>query len=82
MPIYVYECLDCFGEWKESHGMHEEIEDCSWCGGKNIHRKPSMVANLFKKTEQKKKIGDLTNEFIENSMQDLRRQKEELDKNR
>ena len=41
-----------------------------------------MVANLFKKTEQKKKVGDLTNEFIENSMEDLRKQKEELDKNR
>ena len=46
MPIYVYECLDCFGEWKESHGMHEEIEDCSWCGGKNIHRKPSMLSHI------------------------------------
>ena len=82
MPIYVYECQDCFGEWKESHGMHEEIEHCSWCGGQNIYRKPSMFSNLSKKTPSKKKVGDLTNEFIENSMEDLRRQKEELDKNR
>ena len=82
MPIYVYQCQDCLGEWKENHGMTEEIENCSWCDSQNIHRKPSEFSNLSKKTEQKQKIGDLTNEFIENSKEDLLKQKEELDKNR
>ena len=82
MPIYVYECLDCLGEWKESHGMTEAIEECYWCHSGNFHRKPSQFANLTKITKQKRKIGDLTKEFIENSKEVLKNHKEELDSKR
>tara|TARA_R100000008_G_scaffold86740_1_gene81261 strand:- start:383 stop:634 length:252 start_codon:yes stop_codon:yes gene_type:complete len=83
MPIYVYACNACLGEWKESHGMTEDVEKCNWCESHNIYRKPSSFTNLSKpKTAKKKKVGDLTNEFIENSKQDLSKQKKELDKNR
>tara|TARA_R110002074_G_scaffold361001_2_gene533991 strand:+ start:13193 stop:13441 length:249 start_codon:yes stop_codon:yes gene_type:complete len=82
VPIYLYQCLSCLGEWKENHGMTEEVKDCFWCDSHNIHRKPTEFTNLSKKAEQKQKVGDLTNEFIENSKEDLLKQKEELDKNR
>ena len=82
MPIYVYQCEDCLGEWKENHGMTEKVDDCFWCDSQNVHRKPSAFSNLSKKVEQKEKVGNLTNEFIENSKEDLQRQKEELNKNR
>ena len=80
----MYECIDCLGEWKESHGMTEEIEECSWCESKNIYRKPSEFVNLSKKVEHNRssKVGVLTNEFIETSKSDLKRQKDELDKKR
>jgi len=78
MPIYVYECLDCLGEWKESHGMTEDIEDCFWCDSHNVHRVPSSFTNLSKKMEAKRKVGDLTNEFIENSKKDLHQHKKKL----
>ena len=82
MPIYIYECLDCLGEWKESHGMTEDIEECHWCHSGNFHRKPSQFTNLTKVKQQKRKIGDLTNEFIENSKEVLKNHKEELDHKR
>ncbi len=82
MPIYVYQCGDCLGEWKESHLMSEVIEECPWCSSRNIGRKPSDFSYNSKKQEQTKKIGDLTREFIENSKDDLKNQKKELDKDR
>lgn len=82
MPIYVYECGDCLGEWKTSHLMCETVEDCQWCESKNISRKPSDFSYNGNKQEQKKKTGDLTKEFIENSKEDLKNHKKELDSSR
>ena len=82
MPIYVYQCGDCLGEWKENHLMSESIEDCPWCDSKNIARKPSDFTFNSKNQEKQKKVGDLTREFIENSKEDLKNQKKGLDKNR
>tara|TARA_R100000388_G_scaffold94967_2_gene84559 strand:- start:9315 stop:9563 length:249 start_codon:yes stop_codon:yes gene_type:complete len=82
LPIYVYQCGDCLGEWKENHLMSESIEDCPWCDSKNIARKPSDFTFNSKKQEKQKKVGDLTREFIENSKEDLKNQKKGLDKNR
>ena len=82
MPIYVYQCGDCLGEWKENHLMCETIESCPWCDSKNIGRKPSNFSFNSDKFESAKKVGDLTKEFIENSKDDLKNQKKELDKDR
>ena len=82
MPIYVYQCLDCLGEWKESHLMSESIEECHWCMSHNIRRKPSNFSYTGKKQDKVKKVGDLTHEFIENSKEDLKNQKKELDSSR
>ncbi len=82
MPIYVYECLDCLGEWKENHLMNETVEECYWCMSQNVHRKPTNFSFNTEKKEKTKKVGDLTNEFIENSKQDLKNQKKELDSSR
>ena len=82
MPIYVYECLDCLGEWKESHLMCEFQKGCFWCDSENIHRKPSNFSYGTEKQEKSKKVGDLTEEFIQNSIEDLKNQKKELDNDR
>ena len=82
MPIYVYQCGDCLGEWKENHLMSETVEECPWCSSKNVGRKPSKFSYGLKKEQKINKVGDLTNEFIENSKQDLKNQKKELDNSR
>ena len=84
MPIYLYHCDECLGEWKETHSMTEEIEECKWCHSRNIKRVPSLFSNFIKENSwtKNKKTGDLTKEFIENSKKDLKDQKRELDKNR
>ena len=70
------------GEWKENHLMSETIEECTWCGSRNIARKPSNFSYSTDKKEKNKKTGDLTNEFIQNSKEDLKNQKKELDSSR
>jgi hypothetical protein len=62
--------------------MCETIEDCFWCDSKNVGRKPTEFSYTGSKQEQKKKTGDLTKEFIENSKEDLKNQKKELDSSR
>tara|TARA_R100000426_G_C4820932_1_gene110447 strand:+ start:829 stop:984 length:156 start_codon:yes stop_codon:yes gene_type:complete len=48
----------------------------------NIRRKPSNFSYTGKKQDKVKKVGDLTHEFIENSKEDLKNQKKELDSSR
>ena len=82
MPIYVYECFDCHEEWSVLHGMFEKEEDCVECESININRKPSDFTLAFKERVENKKTGALTREFIENSRQELKEQKKELDETR
>jgi hypothetical protein len=62
--------------------MCETVEDCHWCESKNISRKPSGFSYSGSKREERKKVGDLTKEFIENSKEDLKNEKKDLDSNR
>ena len=82
MPIYVYQCGDCLGEWKENHLMSESIEECPWCSSGNIGRKHSEFSYGSAAKQKKKKTGDLTKEFIQNSKEDLKNQIKELDNSR
>ena len=82
MPIYVYQCGDCLGEWKENHLMSETVDECPWCDSRNIGLKPSNFSYSGKKQQKNKKTGELTKEFIENSKEDLKNQKKELDNSR
>ena len=77
MPVYIYGCSDCSEEFKVNHGMREEWDTCNFCNSTNIARIPSLVTKLTKTTTKEKRVGDLTNEFIENAQEDLRQQKKD-----
>lgn len=62
--------------------MGETIEECPWCSSRNVGRKPSEFSYKKKKQEATKKVGNLTEEFIENSKEDLKNQRKELDSSR
>ena len=62
--------------------MCETVEECTWCGSKNVARKPSDFSYNTNKQQKKKKTGDLTKEFIESSKEDLKNQRKELDSSR
>ena len=82
MPIYLYECDSCKDTFKVRHSMSETCECCTLCGSNMVERKPVSFMNLSKQKSVTTKVGDVTNEFIENSKDDLKTQIEELKKKR
>ena len=82
MPIYVYQCNECAIEWKTNHGMTESVENCTACESQDIFRVPSSFVNLSKAIPTSTKIGEITNDFIKSSKEDLRRQRDEMDEKR
>tara|TARA_Y100000590_G_scaffold470147_2_gene662314 strand:- start:697 stop:945 length:249 start_codon:yes stop_codon:yes gene_type:complete len=82
MPTYVYECSECEKQFKASHLMTENYESCDLCESTNIQRVPTMFTNLSKKITKKSKVGDETKDFIEQSKEELKQQKKDLDNER
>ena len=78
MPRYKYYCDACFEIFEEWHGMTETLSECSMCGAADcLTRVPSMISD-HKEFVENKKVGDLTNESIEEARKDLRKFKKDL----
>jgi len=78
MPIYLYRCTNCKNEFKESHSMAERIVDCETCElSDTLIRLPSNFA-FFRKEEKERKVGSLVQEHIEDSKEELQKEKEQL----
>jgi predicted nucleic acid-binding Zn ribbon protein len=81
MPLYVYFCEKCEKELKAFHSIKEkyitchEIDDCELSG--TLTRVPSNFSTKIKK-EDKRKVGSIVHEFIENNKEDLKKEKETL----
>ena len=82
MPIYVYFCEECKKELKTFHSIKEkyttcqEIEDCKFKG--KIRRLPSNFSAQYKKQEKEQKVGSLVKEFIEDTREELKGEKDAL----
>ena len=82
MPIYVYFCEKCEKELKARHSVKEkytacqEIEDCKNEGV--LTRIPSNFSSQSAKQEQKQKVGALTEDFIEETRDELKNEKKIL----
>ncbi len=79
MPKYFYHCNDCGDEWGEWHGMSESPANCP-CGSMDFERLPSSFALKIEKREtQKRKVGEITKDFIEDSKEELRAYQQKLE---
>jgi len=67
--------------WNEEDGQQCDKGNYYDYSGKP-DRKPTNFTSNTNKQEKKKKVGDLTKEFIENSKEDLKNEKKELDSSR
>ena len=73
MPKYSYRCSHCCKEFEIYHSMFEEITKCD-CGSDNIERIPSLSFSV----SNHDKAGKLVKEFIENTKQDIKAEKQKL----
>ena len=79
MPRYAYRCVECMNQFTAFHGFGERPPHCS-CGSTLCERIPSVGVSVsgVNKEKQREKVGQKVEEFIENSKEDLKKQKEEL----
>ena len=82
MPRYTYRCKKCEVVFDTRHSMSEDLTDCTECeSADTLEKVPSTFVSLnYKANENNKslKVGQLTNQKIEEFREDLKQQKKEL----
>lgn len=83
MPSYEYECKSCGKQWTEYHGYDEKPTVCPFCEYKEFKKVYNYTTTINKLTEAMEnknntKIGQKTRQFIEESRQELKEQKEQM----
>jgi putative FmdB family regulatory protein len=77
MPRYVYKCQSCEESFTVFHGMSEDQEHCEICGAVGtVKRIPQMPSVKI----MSQKAGQLVDEYIQDTKEELKREKEKLKK--
>ena len=82
MPRYQYRCTVCEDISTIHHPSSEAETDCPKCDADNALVKLLTRFTTSTKTMVNKKVGTLTEEFIEDSRKELHQQKDKLYKER
>jgi len=84
MPKYVYRCLECEQVYEIVHSFGEVIETCSQLNEysecattSKVQRIPQYV-NLVKKENKETQVGQVVNDFIEKTKEEIKTYKKEL----
>ena len=79
MPRYKYRCAECEIFVTVYHGINETLLDCKECSEKQTMTKVLSTPIIIKdkKTNDNNKVGDLTEQYIEENRKILEQQKEE-----
>ena len=82
MPRYVYRCSECEELSTIAHLSNETATDCPRCEAPRGLVKVLTNFTTGNKKTRKPKVGDITEEFIQDAFADLEQQKEDLEHNR
>ena len=82
MPSYVYRCTECEELSTINHSSEEVETECPKCAADRGLVKLLTNFTTFKKSNKNQKVGKITEQFIEDSRQELEQQKEQLNKNK
>ncbi len=79
MPRYNYQCVECDTLVTVYHGINETLLDCKECTEKQTMTKVLSIPIIIKdnKTNDNNKVGDLTEQYIEENRKILEQQKKE-----
>jgi len=80
MPLYVYKCGACGGEFPIMHSMRVNVNVCSLCkASDNLSRIPQTVSfGKQETTDDGKKTGEVVKEHIEQTQKEVKEEKEKL----
>lgn len=79
MPKYSYRCEECDSQYEVWHGMTEEHNECEVCGVSSVVRVPSLLGEVIR-NNSKKKAGNLVNQTIEETREEIKEYKKNLSK--
>jgi putative FmdB family regulatory protein len=82
MPRYAYRCDACEKEYMVMHASSDRADVCEKCDIPGRLTKLLTVPSYAIKKESIKKVGQLTEEFIEESRQELKKQRKDLEEKR
>jgi|TARA_R100000963_G_C4642641_1_gene106323 predicted nucleic acid-binding Zn ribbon protein len=84
MPKYIYQCLECGHKYEIRHSFEENIDTClqinedSQCSvAARLERIPQHI-NYLTKQEKKIQVGQIVNDHIESTKQEIKEYKEEM----
>jgi len=81
MPLYSYRCGICGHIFDEFHSIKEVRTDCQECGTKSgLQRVIQEFLNLKKQDGEKKEVGSLVKNYIEETKREIDEEKEKLSK--
>ena len=80
MRRYIYKCEECDIIFQTIHSIKEKLTDCEECDTVGVLKRiPSIPLVLSSKQgEEKRQVGSLVKEYIENVKEDLKDEKEDL----
>lgn len=78
MPRYQYHCEKCDGTFEYYHSMTEKIISCEVCNEETLLKVPSFSGTI--KKESKQKVGSIVDSYIEETREEIKREKEQLKK--
>lgn len=82
MPRYQYRCNECDSVLTILHPSDETQTDCLKCQAKDSLVKMLTTFSTNKKGTTKDRVGQVTEQFIEDSRNELKQQKNKLNKDR
>tara|TARA_Y100000296_G_scaffold86701_1_gene127414 strand:+ start:645 stop:893 length:249 start_codon:yes stop_codon:yes gene_type:complete len=82
MPRYEYKCDGCEKILQIFHLLDEDPGVCTSCGSAEIKKSFNTPVALSIKRERSRKVGELVEEYIQESRESLEKEKTEIDKKR
>jgi len=82
MPKYLYHCNACDMEQEVFHGMMEDLDHCTLCDSKEVHRKPQIVHFKREEVQVDKKVGDNVKRAIEENRAILEEERKRIKESR
>ena len=80
MPKYLYHCEACDERFTTFHLMSETLEQCEKCGLEDSLKKLPLFPINLNKSKKKKKVGEVVEQYIKNTKEEVKEEKEKLKK--
>lgn len=78
MPRYVYSCSKCKDKFEYFHSISEKKTQCEVCKEESLLKIPLFSGTI--KNESSKKAGSIVEEYIQQTKEEIRHEKEQIRK--